>query len=353
MKLSTTTVASLTTLAVAVNAAPAATNDAQLAIRELNLDSALAELNELKAKREGYESEISKREYKIVTDVLTAIKNTNLAPEILQYFGEAKSLQPVVVSVVVGLLKSDLINYTTVFQILDKSNLIGTVITQLISDCSLYVDLFNIAKSYISDLIPIVQSKLSDGLSSLGLRDNLYQVRETEELEKRDVQDIVVNLMESLGNSGLAAQVVKTILTDPGYIPFAVELVTGIIAADALPVSEIVDAIKNTSLVSDLLKQILTFQTFDTVVTNAFAAFAGTCAADSGYTGSTGSSSSGSLSGLFGGLLDDLFGSSGSTSTGSTGSGSGSSGSSGNSGSSSGGTTVITNPCKRRRRSYY
>jgi len=351
MKLSTTTVASLTTLAVAVNAAPAATNDAQLAIRELNLDNALAELNELKSKREGYESEIAKREYKIVTDVLTAIKNTNLAPEILQYFGEAKSLQPVVVTVVVGLLKSDLINYTTVFQILDKSNLIGTVVTQLISDCSLYVDLFNIAKQYIADLIPVVQSKLSEGLSSLGLRDNLYQARETtQELERRDVQDIVVNLMESLANSGLAAQVVKTILTDPDYIPFAIELVTGIIASDALPVSEIVDAIKNTSLVPDLLKQILTFNTFDTVITNAFAAFAGKCAADSGYTGSTGSSSGGSFSGFLGDLIDDLFGSSGSTSTGSTGSGSGSgSGSKG----TSGGTTVITNPCKRRRRSYY
>lgn len=327
MRLSTTSAALVVAYSAATMAAPTTISENQLVIRDLNLDSAIAELNELKMKRGGYEDEIAKREYKIVTDVLTAIKNTNLAPQILTYFINNKTFQPIVASVIIAVLKSGLLNLTTVFQVLDQSNLVGKVVTDLIADCSLYVDLFNIAKQYIGNLIPIVQKLISNGLSSLSLRDEIYeeemkrdlvlhQKRDELVLAERDVQDIVVNLMQSLASSGLATQVVKSLLVDPEFYPFAVELISGIIAANALPLSEIVDALKQSNLAGNLLKQILTINTFQNVITNAFAAFAGTCAASTGYGGGTTTPSTG-----------------------------GSGGGTGNSG-----TTIITNPCKRRRR---
>ena len=148
---------------------------------------------------------------------------------------------------------------------------------------------------------------------------------------------LLLNLLDSLGESGLASSVVKSIATDPSYLPFAIDLVKEVMASGALSVSQLISAVKGSNLVGNLLEQILTVDTFKTVATNAFAAFFGDCPGATSVIslvdGATSTSSSGS---------------SGSDSNSGSGSGSGSS-----SGSTSGkGTTA--NPCKkkRRRRSY-
>lgn len=344
MRLTTTSAIAILAYSSATAAAPTvndkSSNSHGLIIKRLDFDSELAELEAFRAKRESFEGEIAKREYKIVTDVLSAIRDTELAPQILDYFIESPTFSPIVISVILAVLKSGALSLTTLFTVLDQSNLIGKVVTDLISDCSLYVDLFNIAKQYIGNLIPLVQNLISSGLSSLNLRDQIYEeevkrdlvfMEKRSELAERDLQDVVVNLLESLANSGLASQVVKALLTDPEFYPFAVILIGGVLSTNALPLSEIIDALKNTNLVGDLLKQILTANTFTSVVTNAFAAFAGTCAASNGYgNGGTSTPSTGGSGGSSGG---SIFG--------------------GGSGSGNGGTTIVQNPCKRRRRAYY
>ena len=86
MKLSVTT----TTLALAilssVAAAPTATTTTtDLTKRETDhLEMSIARINSFASKRHTMSiEEIAKRENQIVTDVLTAIKNTNLAPGII------------------------------------------------------------------------------------------------------------------------------------------------------------------------------------------------------------------------------------------------------------------------------
>lgn len=294
-----------------------------------NIHQALAELETLKARRDVMLGDIEARESKIVTDVLAAIKDTNLAPEIIHYFATNETFQPIVISAVVALLGSGLINWKAVFDALDQLKLVPTVINQLISDCSLYVDLFNIAKGYITELLPVVKQKIQDGIELLTARD-MIDAPLVPALVQRDVQLIVVSLMDSLADSGLAAQVVRDILTDTSYYPFAVSLITAVIAGGSLHVSDIISALEQLNFAGDLLKEILTADTFNTVVTNAFAAAAGKCAG--GSSGSIGSGSSGSGSGSSG------------SSSGSSGSGSGT--------STPGTGTVIKNPCKKRKRSY-
>lgn len=262
--------------------------------------------------------EFEKRDYQIVTDVLAAINQTQLAPQILKFLATDSRLQPIVINGIIAVIKSGLINLPALFDALDESNLVGNVIEDLISDCSLYVELFNAAKGVISNLANIVKDKIASGISSLTSKREVAPYHYDMLNEKRDLNDVVVNLLDSLYQSGLASSVVKSVLTDSSYIPFAVNLIKAVLANNALNLGSLVDALKESGLAVDLLKQILTVNTFQTVVTNAFAAFAGTCAGSSAP--STGGSSS---------------------------SGSGSSGS--GSGSSSGGTTV-SSPCKRKVR---
>lgn len=323
MKYSHSALAALAVAAQASAYVPAVDTEAHLVLKRetQDLHKDLAELEAMRARRDVMLAEVQAREYQIVTDVLAAIKNTNLAPEIIHYFATSPTFAPIVVSAITALLKLGLINYKALLEALDQSGLVTKVVNDLILDCSLYVELFNIAKGYIIDLLPVVKDKIQEGINNLSFRDQIDDLP-LPSLQVREVSPIVINLMDSLGQSGLATQVVRDILTDTLYYPFAVSLVTAIIAAGAIDVDEIVSAVKELGFVSNLMDELLTVNTFKTVVTNAFAAFAGDCA------------------------------NAGNISWGSGNSGSGNKGNPGTSTPGTGGGTVIKNPCKKRKRSF-
>ncbi|KAK6198729.1 opaque-phase-specific protein OP4 precursor [Scheffersomyces amazonensis] len=270
------------------------------ALKNINWEALLAELDDIKIKRDVLDVEISKREYKIVTDVLAAINQTQLAPLILHFFATDATFQPIVIDAVVFLLKSGIINFTALFNALDESNLVGNVIEDLIADCDLYVKLFNAAKDIIGNLAQIVKDKIANGIGSLvSKRQVIPYNHDLLDMNKRDIDfnNVVVNLMESLYNSGLATSVVKDILTDSSYIPFATNLLKALISNNALPIDQIIDALKDTDFAVDLFKQLLTIQNAITIAENAFAAFAGTCAASEAPGGSPTTVTSGTSSG--------------------------------------------------------
>ncbi|KAK6460917.1 hypothetical protein DFJ63DRAFT_314714 [Scheffersomyces coipomensis] len=370
MKLSSSAAIAILAYSAAINAAPTVTvekvinndvivkrnaialaNPSPVAVQNIDLDKLLADLKDFKVKRDDITEELSKRQYQIVTDVLAAINQSELAPTILNYFVTDSVLQPIVIETIILVIKSGVINLTALFNALDESNLVANVVQDLISDCSLYVSLFNTAKGVISDLATIVKQKIAAGISSLSLKRELATPYTTDllnlkrdiadqdslsELEKRaisiNVNNIVVNLLESLYSSGLATSVIESVLTDANYIPFAVKLISALIATNSINLSAIVSALESSDLAPDLLKQILTVNTFNTVIANSFAAYAGTCSAST----SGGSSSSGSGS------------SSGSVS--SSGSGSGSGDSAVVSSGSGSGSVAPANPCSKKRR---
>lgn len=346
MKVSTTTLATVIACTTAVSAAPATYESSVQKRADIDqLAEALRELQSFNEKRDTLSTHLEKREYEIVTKVLASLNDTGMAPKVIHYLATNEKLQPVVVKTLVAVIKAGAMNLTGLFKALDESNLVTKVVNDLISDCQLYVSLFDVAKKIIANLEKKVESLVKEGISKLSQRDleviqhqkrSSSQLQPAAEFDKRDFNDVVVNLLDSLGESGLASSVVKSIATDPSYLPFAIDLVKEVMASGALSVSQLISAVKGSNLVGNLLEQILTVDTFKTVATNAFAAFFGDCPGATSVISVDGATSTSSS------------GSSGSDSNSGSGSGSGSS-----SGSTSGkGTTA--NPCKkkRRRRSY-
>ncbi|CCG22558.1 hypothetical protein CORT_0B08540 [Candida orthopsilosis Co 90-125] len=282
-----------------------------------------AHVENYRVKRDAIDMEIIKRDYAIVTDVLTAINQSQLAPKILEYLVTNENLEPIVVNVLIAVMKSGLISLQSVLDALVSSNLAVNVINDLISDCSLYAELFNAAAQVISNLAEKVEQKISEGVSSLITRDVNDNSLEAfiANVDKRDLDDVVNNLLDSLYKSGLATSVVKDVLTNSAYIPFATDLIKAMLANNLIDIGSIIDALKQSGLITQLFQEFLNWGTLQTVAETAFAALAGEC---------SGSSSGGS-----------------GTSTPSTGNG--------GSGSGSGSGSVTSNvgsadPCKKRRR---
>lgn len=316
MKVSTTSLAAVLACAASVAAAPASVEANDIVVkREAQLLSVIASLDELttqKAKRDAISQELSQRDYAIVTEVLSALNDTDLSEDIIHFLATDPTLSNITVLTVVAVLKSGLVNLDTLLSALVQSGLINQVIQDVISDCQIYVDLFTLAESLISGLVQKVEAVILDGISSLK-REDTFQTDVAMLAERATVNPIVLNLLESLKNSGLASSVVKSILTDSSYIPFAEKLIAGILASDALNILDTISAVTDSGLLGSLFKQIFSLSTVETVVTNAFAALSGTC--NGGKVPLGGSSSGGSSSG-----------------------------------SGSGTKTPSTNPCKKRRR---
>ena len=84
-------------------------------------------------------------------------------------------------------------------------------------------------------------------------------------------------MLDSLYKSGLATSVVKDILTNSDYIPFATDLIKAMIANNLIDLGNIVDAVKQSGLVTQLFQKLVNFGTVQTVAETAFAAYAGEC----------------------------------------------------------------------------
>lgn len=303
-----------------VYAAPTVATSEVIKREELEqLHGAIAELKSSRVKRDELDGDIAKREYQIVTSVLSALNDTGIVPKVLSYAVSNQTLQPILINAVVGVLKLGIINLPALLNVLDQSNLVYDVIEGLISDCSFYESLIKVAESVIGDLLGNLTAKREDidleQIRALATHDDVSDFV-FENVDKRDLSDVAVNVLESLADSGLATSVVKAVLNDPNFLSFGVDLVKAVVQSGALPLSTIIDAVKQSNFVPDLLKQLLTLQNGKTIVTNLFAAFSGKCASTpSTYTPSSNSTTTASslgsglgLGGLASGLLGGLLG---------------------------------------------
>lgn len=351
MKFTTASITALIALSAAVEASPIASNSGSRSVVVLkrehidSIQSLVDELNSLqvqKSKRNIIErnlskGELSKREYEIVTQVLSLLNDSGIAPQVIHYFATNATFQPIVIKTIVAVVNSGLLDMNFLFKALNESGLIVQTIQDLISDCSLYATLFNYVGGIVKNLASNVESLISGGITQLISRDVETRYMDSNEymesqLMARDLDSIVVNLLESLSQSGLASSVIKSIITDSSYLPFGIDLVKAVLQNNSLDLGLLLSALKNSGLVESLMDQFLNFGTLQTVITNSFAAFSGKC---SGYSGSSSSGSSSSV------------GSTGSSSSGSSGASTGSTG-----GSSSGTVTSGTGAkcCKKRKK---
>lgn len=355
MKLSHSTLLAVLASSVAVQAAPAPIVEklqTQLTKRD-DLERALAqyeELQALKIKRTDLANELAEREYEIVTQVLTAIKDTDLAPVVLKFFVSNDTLKNLTITGLEYVIKSGLISLQQLLDLAVQSGLVVSVVNDVLTNCTVYVSIIDLVESLVKNVILGLFTKregpkrpytLEEGMELLR-RDGLMQPGMLEGLdaEKRDVDDIIVNLLESLAESGLATQVVETILTDSSFLLFGAELIKELNSEGLINISSLISAVTLSGLLSQLVKEFLNFDTIKDIALTAIDAFDGNCSGTtllnltltsttSTSTSTSSSSSGGLISSLLGGssllsgalgLVGSLFGgSSGSSSSSGTG----------------------------------
>jgi len=276
MRLTTTSAALILASTLTIQAAPANVGG-ELAVRDTAMVQRSVDNIEdyLKTRDDMSMTELTKRESQIVTDVLTAIKNTDLAPGILKYFVTDDTLAPIVENTIVALIKNGTINIDTLLKALNDSGLAVQVIQDLISDCSFYADIYSLALGYIGDLA----DKLADKLTGNSKRYTMVPVDDglVVRADDDDSNSILVSLMESLKNSGLASQVVRELIVDPDFLSFGADLIKKLFDEDAITIGQLIDALLDSGLVPSLIEAFLNLKTFDTVITNALAAAFGKC----------------------------------------------------------------------------
>lgn len=267
-------------LFVSVQAAPATVGQGhELAVREVSMmQETIDNINDYVQKREYLDSEeLQKRESQIVTDVLRAVRDTNLAVPILQYLTTDDTLRPIAINTITYLIKNDIINLGTLLKSLNDSGLAVEVIQNLISDCSFYADIYQLALGYIRDLA----QQIGDRLTGNSKREFMMVEITPKSMQKRADDDndspLLTSLMESLKNSGLADQVVRALVVDPDFLDFGADLIRNLIDEDAISIGELIDALLDSGLVPSLIEAFLNLGTFNTVITNALAAAFGRC----------------------------------------------------------------------------
>ncbi|KAG7195096.1 uncharacterized protein KQ657_004212 [Scheffersomyces spartinae] len=295
----TIVVACLAFLSSTVWAFPAQTLDNALMVkRHSEMNDLIADLDFFVAKREDYSGEeLVAREYQIVTQVLTLINQTQVAPLVLQYVLDDPTLSKIAHDVILNAIENTKIDYTLLLTSLNDSGLAVDVIRAVISDCHFYKAIYDLVLSEIGNLGSLILRIISGG--SITTSDIKKRTPEATELAvfepypqvyARDTQEIVTNLMESLKNSGLANQVVLTLVTNPAYLKFGINLVTDIIKSGAIDFGDLINAIIQSGLVPSLIKSFLNISTFKTVIVNALAAAFGKCGGNTATLTSTSAS---------------------------------------------------------------
>ena len=296
MRFSQTVACAIIAASVAVEAAPAPITDKQntnILSKRGELERALEQyliLHAMKSKRDLLNTELSAREYAIVTDVLTAIKDTGLAPVVLKFFVKNATLSNVAIDGVVFVVKSGIISAKSLLSLLVQSGLITSVLNDVLGNCEVYASIISIGETLLKGLF--TREDLSEKRSALthdqGLellrRDGLMapsDLDHTDTLEARDLDDVVLNLLESLAASGLGSQVVETVLTDTQFLAFGAKLIQTLYADGLLKLDTLVSAVTESGLLPALLKELLNISTLETIAKTAISAATGKCSSNS------------------------------------------------------------------------
>ncbi|KAK6201001.1 uncharacterized protein RJT21DRAFT_132797 [Scheffersomyces amazonensis] len=263
-----------------VSAAPAknydSSNELRLTKRDVQvINHAISGLQEYSKMKSVKSFDVTKRD-NIVTDVLTAIADTDLAPSIIEYFIDDPTLANISTTVIVDVVKSGLINIDALFTALNNSGLAVQVIQDLINDCQFYAEIYNLALQFVGNLV----GQITNILGGKSKRD-LYIPITVIKREKRDLTSsetsLLTSLMTSLKDSGLADQVVEALVTDQNFYTWGANLIEQLFSSGAITLPEIVEAIAQSGLIPSLFQNFFNVATLKTVIVNALAAALGKC----------------------------------------------------------------------------
>ncbi|CAL1216588.1 hypothetical protein FOB58_004718 [Candida parapsilosis] len=267
-----------------VAAMPAASAPLELTPREFDIaNNALHNMEHYNTKRSLLsEADIVKRESQIVTDILTIIKDTNLAPGVIEYFISDPTLSNITINVIVSAIKNGWINLDTLLKSLNDSGLAVDVIQNLINDCAFYAQIFKLVGQWLENLPNIIANLLGINAAAVSSAVDKREIARMgaeyiSPVYARDTQDILTSLMESLKNSGLANQVVEALVVDDDFYTWGGELISRLFSSGAITLGELIDALVDSGLIPSLIKAFLNIDTLKSVIVNALAAAFGNC----------------------------------------------------------------------------
>lgn len=225
--------------------------------------------------------ELEKRESEIVTKILELIKDTELSPGIIHFFITDPALRKVAIDTIVFAIKHDLINLKALLKALNDSGLAVDVIRSVISNCRFYQQIYKLVLQQLSNLPNLIGNllRVPSTLVANALDKRDIMVEKTPvAIYTRDSQELLVSLMESLKNSGLANQVVNALIVDDEFYTFGADLIEELLNQDALDFQELLEAIMESGLIESIFKAFLNAETLKTVMVNALAAAFNDCA---------------------------------------------------------------------------
>lgn len=170
---------------------------------------------------------------KFLDDVLIAVKDTGLVPEVALFLVTHNSTYPIVQSVLTETLKvAENVNTTDLWVALDKSGLAYLVVAGALEDPATFPAVLNIVKKFISsgalnlDAILLGAESLLSNLKREYVAPNDFQALRA--LKKRDnIESLLETIFESVGRSGLLNDTIHTLLVNPQFQDAAAVLLEG------------------------------------------------------------------------------------------------------------------------------
>lgn len=279
MKLSITSATLALALATSITAAPTYA-DTSLAKREdEGLEKALALIEEYNKNKDSSPSgDLATRDYSIVTEFLTALKNTDIAPGLIQGLVDDPNLSKIATKTLVAVVKSNIIDLTTLMKGLNDSGLLVQLIQDIISDCQFYATIYKIALKFIGNLAQEIADKIGGNNSKRGvLFVEELSANSMQKSKRASEQEIITQLLDSVRKSGLADQIVAQLVTDEQFYTWGADLIKQLFEQKAITLPQLILALAESGLIPSLFENFFNFDTLKEVVVNALAAFFGKC----------------------------------------------------------------------------
>lgn len=201
--------------------------------------------------REAHEL-IARSKLPILDKILMALKDSGLANVVIDFVLLSPELLDLTADATIFILKSGLINLADLLIALQKSGLVNQILLLALDDPEILPGLLRIGKELLKQNGIDIFSKRSIDTTEL----ETAAVFEETSIDKRESQ-LLNELFASLKDSGLGVSIIQNLLTNPDLSAPAATFLTKILKSHAVTLKELLDALKESHFIFNVLKDIL------------------------------------------------------------------------------------------------
>ncbi|EGW31633.1 uncharacterized protein SPAPADRAFT_155078 [Spathaspora passalidarum NRRL Y-27907] len=196
---------------------------------------------------------VTRADVPILQSILSGLNNSGLALIVIDYVLLRPELLDITIDATIWVIESGLINLTDLLIALEQSGLIIDVLMLSLSDPDILPGLLRIGRELLKQ----------SGIDIFSKRDAFAEAVSTEspeqafaELSKRE-SEVMNSLFTALRESGLALSVVQHLLTTPELAAPNAHFLLSILRSNALSLTSLLNALKQSNLIWNLLRDIL------------------------------------------------------------------------------------------------